>query len=264
MKTALHAEWTKLRTVAGPWWLAGATVALTVALGATVVGAQHCAVALCSPDGAHLFDTTKLALSGVQLAQAVVAVFAVLAVSGEYGTGMIRVTLIATPRREHVLAAKAIVVGAVTLVAGALGVAGSMLAGWLILPGRGFTSVNGYGRLSLGDGTTLRAAGGSVLYLTLIALVAVGLAAALRDSAVSVGAVLALVYLFPVLAGVVSNPHWERHIRQISPSDAGLAIQTTVGIHDLPIGPWAGLGVLGLWAVGALILGGAVLRFRDG
>lgn len=263
MKTALHAEWTKLRTVAGPWWLAGATVVVTVALGATVVGAQHCPVALCSPDGAHLFDTTKLALTGVQLAQAVVAVFAVLAVGGEYGTGMIRITLTAVPRRERVLAAKAIVVGAVTLVAGVLGVAGSLLAGWLILPGRGFTTANGYAGLSLGDGTTLRAAAGSVLYLTLIALIAVGLAAALRDSAVSTGAVLALVYLFPILAAVVSNPTWERHIHQISPSDAGLAIQATVGIRDLPIGPWAGLGVLVLWAVGALILGGTALRFRD-
>jgi len=263
VRAALRAEWTKLRTVAGPWWLAGATVVVTVALGATVVGAQHCAVALCSPDGTHLFDTTKLALTGIQLAQAVVAVFAVLAVGGEYGTGMIRVTLAAVPRRERVLAAKAILVGAVTLVVGVLGVAGSVLAAWLILPGRGFTPGHGYAGLSLGDGTTLRAAAGSVLYLTLIALIAVGLAVALRDSAVSIGVVLALVYLFPVLVGVVSNPTWQRHIRQISPSDAGLAIQATVGVRDLPIGPWAGLGVLVLWAAGALILGAGVLRFRD-
>jgi ABC-2 type transport system permease protein len=44
---------------------------------------------------------------------------------------------------------------------------------------------------------------------------------------------------------------------------AGLYIQATVGVRALPLTPWQGLGVLALWAAGALILGGLVLRFRD-
>jgi len=92
---------------------------------------------------------------------------------------------------------------------------------------------------------------------------AVGLATAIRDSAVAVGCVLGLLYVFPILAGVVSDPTWQRHLRQISPSNAGLAIQNTIGSPDPPIGPWAGLGVLALWAVGALALGGIVLWLRD-
>ena len=55
-------------------------------------------------------DVTKLSLTGVYLGQAVVAIVAVLAISGEYGTGMIRTTLAAMPRRTAVLAAKAAVV----------------------------------------------------------------------------------------------------------------------------------------------------------
>ena len=70
-----------------------------------------------------------------------VAVLAVLVISAEYGTGMIRVTLAAMPRRTAVLAAKAATVTAVVLVAGALAVAGSMLAGRLILPGHGFPAL---------------------------------------------------------------------------------------------------------------------------
>jgi ABC-2 type transport system permease protein len=69
--------------------------------------------------------------------------------------------------------------------------------------------------------------------------------------------------LFPVIAGAVSNQHWQRHLQQISPMIAGLYIQATVGVHALPLTPWQGLGVLALWAPGALILGGLVLRFRD-
>src|SRR5262249_7523696 len=99
MRTALHAEWTKLRTVASPAWLAGATVVLTVALGALVAAAHRCTMQNCSPDGASLYDTAKLSLSGVEIGQAVVAVLAVLLVGGEYGTGMIRTTLAAIPRR---------------------------------------------------------------------------------------------------------------------------------------------------------------------
>jgi ABC-2 type transport system permease protein len=44
---------------------------------------------------------------------------------------------------------------------------------------------------------------------------------------------------------------------------AGLYIQATVGLQSLPLTPWQGLGVLGLWALGALILGAVVLRLRD-
>jgi ABC-2 type transport system permease protein len=44
---------------------------------------------------------------------------------------------------------------------------------------------------------------------------------------------------------------------------AGLAIQATTGLNSLPISPWAGIGVLGAWAVGALAHGGMLLRLRD-
>ncbi len=74
---------------------------------------------------------------------------------------------------------------------------------------------------------------------------------------------LALLYLFPIAAAVASNPHWQRQLEQIGPMTAGLYIQATVGVHALPLTPWQGLGVLALWAAGALILGGLVLRFRD-
>ena len=65
----------------------------------------------------------------------IVALLAVLAIGGEYSTGMIRLTLAAMPRRSRVLAAKAAVVTGWALAAGAVAVLGSVLAGRLILPG---------------------------------------------------------------------------------------------------------------------------------
>ncbi|MHA6762604.1 ABC transporter permease [Streptacidiphilus sp. PAMC 29251] len=257
MRQALHAEWTKLRTLPGPVWLLLAVVGLTVALGAGVAAAVTCPSAGCGQ------DPTKLSLTGVEFGQAVVAVLAVLVISGEYSTGMIRISLSATPSRTTVLAAKAALLTGVVLAAGTVAVLGSVLAGRLLLPGSGFTAAHGFPPLSLTDGPTLRAAAGSVLYLALIALLSLGVATAVRDSAVAVAVVLALLYLFPVLAQVVTDPHWQRHLQQIGPMTAGLAVQTTTGLHALPIGPWAGLGVLGCWAAAALLGGGLLLELRD-
>jgi ABC-2 type transport system permease protein len=258
MSYALRAEWTKLRTVAGPAWLLAALVTLTIAVSALATAAVSCPSGTACP-----VDTAKLSLTGIQFGQAVVAVLAVLAISNEYSTGMIRVTLTAMPRRITVLAAKAGLLAVLVLAAGALAVAGSVLAGRLILPGHGFSPAHGFALLSLGDTTVLRAAAGSVLYLALVALLSLGISTMVRDSAVSIGIVLALLYLFPIVANVVTNEQWHRYLEQIGPMTAGLAIQATTGLSSLPISPWAGLGVLAAWAAGAMLVGGLVLRLRD-
>jgi ABC-2 type transport system permease protein len=256
VKQALHAEWTKLRTVPGTPWLLAAAIALTVALGAAATAPMNVSAA------SHQ-DTTKLSLTGINLGQAVIAVLAVLAVSSEYSTGMIRVTFAAMPRRPTVLAAKAAVVSGLTLATGAIAVLTCLLAGRLILPGNGFTPAHGYAPLSLADGPTLRAAVGSVLYLTLIALLSLGTATIVRDSGTAIGVVLGLLYLFPIIASVVTSPHWQRHLQQIGPMPAGLAIQATTNLRGLPINPWAGLGVLAAWAAAALLAAGLLIRGRD-
>jgi ABC-2 type transport system permease protein len=227
------------------------------------VSAAADAATTCSSGGCQA-DPAKLSLTGVQVGQAIVAVIAVLAVSNEYSTGMIKVTLTAMPRRLTVLAAKAALVAGLVLTAAAAAVGASVLAGRLILPGHGFTPAHGYpALLSLGDGPVLRAACGSVLYLAMIALLSLGVATAVRESAVAIGLVLGLLYVFPVVTSVIGNQHWQRHLEQIGPMTAGLTIQDTVNLSGLPLTPWQGLGVLALWAAGALILGALVFRFRD-
>jgi len=208
-------------------------------------------------------DPAKLSLTGVEFGQAVVAIVAVLAISTEYTTGMIRSTLTAMPRRAAVLAAKAAVTTGPVLAAAAVAVAGSLLAGRLILPGHGFTAARGFPLLSLADGPVLRAAAGSVLYLALIALFSLGVATAVREPAVAIGTVLGLLYLFPIVAAVAASPDWQRHLEQIGPMTAGLDIEATTGLRGLPLSPWAGLGVLAAWAAAALLAGGLMLRLRD-
>jgi len=256
-RQTLHAEWTKLRTLASTGWLLLAVAALTIAVSAAADAAATC------PSGGCQADPAKLSLAGVQAGQAIVAVIAVLAVSGEYSTGMIRVTLTAMPRRLTVLAAKAALITGLVLAVSAVAVLACVLAGRLILPGHGFTAAHGYPPLSLGHGPVLRAACGSVLCLALIALLSLGVAAAVREPAVAIGLVLGLLYVFPVVTSVVGNHHWQRHLEQIGPMTAGLEIQATANLRSLPLTPWQGLGVLTLWAAGGLTIGALVFRFRD-
>jgi ABC-2 type transport system permease protein len=250
-REALRAEWTKLRTEPSTVWLLPAVVATTVAVSTAATAAIAC------PAGDCGVDPAKVSLTGIQLGQAVVAVLAVLTIGGEYSTGMVGVTLAAMPRRRTVLAAKATVLTGVVAAAATVAVLACLLVGRLILPG------HGYPPPSPADGPVLRAAAGSVLYLALIAVLGLGVATAVRNSATAVGIVLGLLYAFPIIAQAVSDPDWRRHLQQIGPMTAGLAVQATTGLGSLPIGPWAGLGVLAAWAGAALLTGGLLLERRD-
>ncbi len=256
MTAAVRAEWVKLRTLPSTGWLLAAAAGGTIAVSAVVADVLH--VNSGSPQ-----DPTKLSLAGLQTGQALTAIFAVLVVSEEYGTGMIRVTLTALPRRAVLLAAKAANLAGLTLVVGLIAVTGCLIVGRLILPGAGIDPAHGYALISLGHASTLRAAGGSVLYLVLIGLLSLGVATAIRDAAASLGAVFGLLYLPPIAAQLVDDPTWRRHLEQIAPMTAGLGIQATTNLRSQLIAPWAGLGVLAAWAAAALLIAGFLLRIRD-
>ncbi|MFC6082745.1 ABC transporter permease [Sphaerisporangium aureirubrum] len=261
MRNALRAEWTKARTLRGNTWLAVAiavgTVVATAGATAAVTTAQCPTVTTCFE------DTARLSLRGVWLSQAVVVVLAVLLMSNEYGNGMIRTTLAAMPRRVMVLFTKAAVVVGIVFATGVAGVAGSLLVGGVIMPRNGFTPENGYPPLSLADGPTLRAVVGSVLYLALIALLSLGVSTVLRDTAVSITAVLTLLYVIPVISTFVTDPQWLGVLQRLSPMTAGLAIQATRNLDLLPIGPWPGLGVLAAYAAVAMLVGGVLFVRRE-
>jgi hypothetical protein len=118
MTGALRSEWTKLRTDNGTAWILAAICILIVA-----VGAATAAVTRCGGGAGCAVDPTRVSLTGIEVGQAAVAVLAVLVICGEYSTGMIRVTLTATPRRWMVLAAKAAVLTGLVLAVAVVAVA---------------------------------------------------------------------------------------------------------------------------------------------
>ncbi len=169
MADALRTEWIKLRTLSSTGWLLLAAVVATVALSAAAVSATSCARSM-----ACAVDPAKLSLNGIQFDQAVVEILAVLAISNEYPTSMIRVTLTAMLRRDHVLAVKVMLFAGLVTTAGVAGAGGPVLAGRLILPSHGFTAARGFHLVSPGYGSTLSRGRRLGALLALIALLSLG------------------------------------------------------------------------------------------
>jgi hypothetical protein len=258
---ALHAEWTKLRSVQSSGWLLLGVAALTVGLGGLVMlGTKHDGCG--SGDGCGV-DVTRIALSGIYVGQIMAVLFGVLAVTSEYTTGTIRTTLAAVPKRWATFVAKATVVAGAVLLTALLAVVGSLLMARAVLPGNGFDLGQGYPPLTPTDATTLRVAGGTVLYLGLLALLSVGVALAVRSTAAAITTVLALLFAFPILTTLVTERHWHERLTEWAPMSAGLAVQASRDLDSMPIEPWQGLGVLAVYAAAALLLGGVALQWRD-
>jgi ABC-2 type transport system permease protein len=252
----LRAEWTKLRTVRSTWW----ALALA-AFGMVVLGALFCArygIGGISPSDKATFDPAGYSLSGFFLAQLAVAVLGVLAITSEYATGSIRATFAATPQRRGVLAAKAVVLTAIT---GLVGIAASLVAffaGQAVLSSKGLQG-------NLGDPGALRAVVGAGLYLAMLSLLALGLGALIRSTVGATAVVVGLVFILPGTMGALPTS-WERAVTPYLPSDAGQALIgrtkfAPLGPHLLP--PWVGFAVVCAYTAAALIAAAVTLTRRD-
>jgi ABC-2 type transport system permease protein len=257
---AVGAEWIKLRSVRSSAGMVVAAIAFSLlgtfllCYGSTTEGG--------SPGRPGDNDIVRDSLAGVWLGQILFAVLAVLVVTSEYSTGTIRATFSAFPRRRIVLAAKTLVTGLVVLAAGLLTAAACFLLGQSLLRGNGFDYAGGYPHASLDEGPVLRAVAGSGLYLAALALLALGIAAIVRHTATAITVVLALMFVPPIAAGMLPEGLSEP-LQKFSPM-AGLAVQETVERSDsIPIGPWAGLAVLGAYALGVLAIAAFLIRRRD-
>jgi ABC-2 type transport system permease protein len=206
-------------------------------------------------------DMVFMSVSGTMLGQIAVVALAVVVITSEYATGTIRATFAAEPRRRSVLAAKAAVLGAVVLAVGLVTSLASFFMGRAILPGNGYTAVNGYPAPSLADGATLRAVTGTAAYLTLIALLSLGIGAIARHTAIAITSVLGLLFVPTIAADML--PEGTRHtVEKIAPMLAGHPVQTTTE-SGFGIGPGAGMAVVAAWAVAALAVALWLIERRD-
>ncbi|MGY1716647.1 ABC transporter permease subunit [Geodermatophilus sp. SYSU D01106] len=248
---ALHAEWIKLWTVRSTGW----SVVSMVALGA---GLTTLVCALIAPDlaaGTENEPVGAFITWGLLFAQVTAVVLGALAVTSEYGTGMIRATLAATPRRGTVLVAKAVVLSAVLFVAGVV----TATLGWL--GGNAFLSAEGIG-IGLGDDGMLRSLLGSGLYMAGLGLLAMGAGLLLRSTAAVVSVVLAVVFLVGNLVMLLPGALGE-WLTKLMPGNAGSRIAMPESFNPMLLEPWAGFAVFAAEVAVVLAVGALVFTRRD-
>lgn len=261
MIAPVHAELVKVRTVRSTTWALLTLFGISVLF--TAIAASESETQGGSPAMPGDSDIVLDSLTGVWFGQMAAAVLAVLSITSEYSTRMIRTTLAAGPRRAAVLTAKAFVVGGLVLPAGLVTSLACFYLGQSILRGNGFTAENGYPTPSLADGDTFRAVIGTAVYLGLLAVFAVGVGGTLRHTAGAITTVLALL-LGPVIAIGFLPENVAEYFERFSLMGAGLSIQQTVDRPDnIPLEPWQGLAVVGAYASVALAVALVSFRTRD-
>jgi ABC-type transport system involved in multi-copper enzyme maturation permease subunit len=233
----------------------------------TVSGSGDIAPAVPAKGG--LDKTIENGLIGVFAGLIAVIIVATMFITTEYRRGLIRTTLAASPRRGGVLAAKAVVVGVVTFVAGLVAAAIAVPLVEHLEHGKGFYVY------TVTPLTELRVVLGTAALLAVAAVLALAVGTVLRRGAGAVAAVIVAIVLPYVLTiAPVLPPAAAEWLARLTPA-AAFAIQQSVPQYVqvtasytpangyFPLAPWAGFAVLCGYTVVALGVAMLVLRRRD-
>jgi len=234
-------------------------------------------------DGSVL--SVQRALAGTPIGLIPLIVVGAMFITAEYRRGLIRVSLTASPSRGRLLAAKAVVIGAVSFVTGVIAAALAVAVGARILARTGVplwpVPALSLARMIVGTGALLAVA----------AVLALAVGTAARRSATAVAAAIVVIfvpYLLvlvpPLLPGHVGRGGFaggglslvaREWLLRITPA-AGFSVQQVVPQFSqvagasyspnwgyYPLAPWAGFAVECAWAAAALALAFYLLRRRD-
>jgi ABC-2 type transport system permease protein len=250
----VRSEWTKLRTLRSTWITLGAAALLTVGLSGAFGYGYNGAIQAgeVQPTTAEGLDVAFLALDLYAL---MIGVFGLLQMSGEYGSGMIRASLAAVPRRLPLLWAKTMVLVAVT------GVLSLVVCLASFLVSRAFVDSHG---VALSDPGVPRAILGAAAYPVAMGLLGLGLGAILRHTATALTVFVAALLLVPALLPAALSKSAEDAVMPYVPVFAAQAMYALEpGGPFKMLSPGAGGVVLAAYVVAILAGGAALLRQRD-
>ncbi|MFJ3232643.1 ABC transporter permease [Streptomyces sp. NPDC086787] len=249
----VRSEWTKIRSVASTVWTLSLAVVVTVALGMLISALSRHQFDRMPAQERGSFDPTFISFAGMTLGQLAMIVFGVLVVSNEYSTGMIRTSLAAVPQRATFLFSKIAVATGLALAVGMVTSFAAFFLGQAMLGSHG---------TDIGETGVLRAVIGGGLYMTLIAMFSMGVAAMLRSPMLSLGILMPFFFL---ISNILGNVDATKKIGRFLPDQAGSRIMQVIPRvgDDTPYGPWGGLGIMLLWVIAVIAGGYALLKQRD-
>lgn len=226
----VKSEWIKLASIRSTWWTALAMVVMGAGFTTIICGIFANDIAAGSNDSPGEFITQGLIFSQIPA-----VVIGALLVTSEYGTGMIRSTLAATPMRARVLVAKAIVLS------GFLFVVGTATAFIGYFGGNAFFRNEGVG-ISLGDEHILRSMFGAGLYMAGLGVFAAAMGLIVRNTAAAISIVLALVFIIGQVVQLIPGTFGE-WVMKLMPGNAGPGIVVPVSFGPHMLSPWTGFAV---------------------
>lgn len=267
----LKSEWIKLWTLRSTVWTLAITVVVMVGIAlmfAAIINIPD--VETSGADGASMsdfFPSATIVTIGYSVGQLAIAVLGVLAITGEYSTGMIRSTFSAVPRRLPAFFAKLAVLFVTSFVVTLLGVGLSALVTAPLLSNQGMA-------LDLGSSDNVRILVGAALYVATISALSLGIGALLRSTAGAIFTVVGLLMVVPQILSIVAMATGNKVVENIYkflPGVAGERLLATGGSIDPMTGasasgalePWVGYGVLAGWTVLVLVVAAVLLKRRD-
>jgi len=259
----VRSEWIKFRTIRSTWWCYSILVVVTVGM-AVLLGQFVTDSGASLPQDAENGQLVSINTASVTLTALVVGVLGVLIISGEYGTGQVRSTFTADPRRTGVVLAKATVLALTTFVVSAVSTWIGVAASAALQASRGVEA-------DLADPAVFLPILGSSVFVTLLALLAFGIGLLVRSSAGGIAITLGILLVLPIILSLVGgllNAQWVADVYAFLPDQAGsqLFAYSYEGAGSRPgvvLNGWGGFGVLlaEVVVVGALAL--TVARRRD-
>lgn len=238
----VRSEITKLRSLRSTWAALAGTIAVNLGITAIVAG---------NIEGADFAsDPVGNLTSGFLLTNLLVGVIGALSMTSEYTAGTIRLSLAAVPQRGMVLAAKAIAVSVFVFAAGVVSlVVDVILSDLMVSVAIPWTA----------EGGALRFVYAGLL-LPMAALLALGLATALRSTVAAVSSIAVLYIVGPIIGSFIPEG-----LAQFLPSFASAGAVSGANVVSDPnlLGANAGMLVVTLFSVVALAAGANRLVRHD-
>lgn len=247
-------EWTKFRSLRSTLLTLLISVVLTVGIGLLFTGVTAAQWTSLRPAERAAFDPITASLNGITFAQLAVGVLAIMFITGEYSTGMIRASLTAVPKRLPVLWAKlAVFVGVVGVVSVITSFV-AFVAGQAML-GTAHRNL----AVGLSAPTALRSVFGAALYVVVAGVIAMAVGTLLRNTAGSISTFVAVFFVIPPLLGLLPTSV-STHIRPYLPGAAGEALWSP---RSNSLAPWTGFALMCGYAVALVALAAWRLRRSD-
>jgi ABC-2 type transport system permease protein len=251
-RDVLTFEWTKLRSVRSNGWTL--LIAAVVTLGVTAIVAASFASAPASGQPTPIDPLASSFLGFAEYTVLPLTVLSVLVFTSEYGSGLIRTTFTAVPRRRAVLAAKAAVTGMAAFTVGVL----LALACFFLTQAILSSSHRGLSFSHPGVPGAVLAVG---FALAVSAVVGVGVGAIIRHTAGGIAAAVIVVYLLGVLCLILPAP-WSTRLGKFTLPFAAYQVVTLHPRASL-LSPGLSMLVLVAWPAVTLLVASVVIVRRD-